>query len=123
MARLGRGQPHLAVLEHGGDSTIPPVYGYLQSDDFSGSSLDLTKWLALTRLGDQANSEVQGMQAANVRVTGGSLFIDSKFETVTSGDTTTGAPNPRTVNYTSGHVMQTSPSFLYGTVQVRAKIA
>jgi beta-glucanase (GH16 family) len=90
-------------------------------DDFPGSSIDLSKWTVYDRLGDQVNSEVNAVIPANVRVSSGSLLIDSKFEDVVAGDTTTGAPNPRTVHYTSGQVAQKAAPFLYGSVRVRAK--
>ena len=71
------------------------VYGPLGyfADEFVGSSLDLATWSVYNRLGDQDNSEVNAVIPANARVAGGSLFIDSKFEDVMAGDTTTGPPN------------------------------
>jgi beta-glucanase (GH16 family) len=119
--RFNRGQPRnlTQVRSNGYIYDTPPSPPY---DDFLGSAVDATKWTVLDRLGDQANSELQAMKPANVRVSGGSLFIDTKFEDVSAGDTTTGAPNPRTVHYSSGHVIQLGGAFLYGTVQVRAKI-
>lgn len=92
------------------------------SDQFAGSSIDSDMWTVYNRLGDQVNSEVNAVIPANVRVSSGTLKIDSKFEDVVAGDTTTGAPNPRTVHYTSGQIAQKAPAFLYGTVEVRAKI-
>jgi beta-glucanase (GH16 family) len=103
-------------------ATNPVASPYFLYDDFSGSSIDSTIWTVYNRLGDQANSEVDAVIPANVRVSSGTLKIDSKFEDVVAGDTTTGAPNPRTVHYTSGQIAQTRPAFLYGTVEVRAKI-
>lgn len=104
--------------------TLPPSWASPPglSDEFIGSSINTARWTVYNRLGDQVNGEVNAVIPANIRVTGGSLFIDSKFEDVLAGDTTTAAPNPRTVHYTSGQIAQASPSFLYGTVEVRAKI-
>lgn len=91
------------------------------ADEFTGSTLS-PRWLAYDRLGDQANGEVNAVKPANVRISGGSLLIDSKFEDVVAGDTTTSAPNPRTVNYSSGQVANHWEPFLYGTVTARAKL-
>lgn len=91
-------------------------------DDFPGSAIDPTKWVVYNRLGDQVNGEVSAVIPANVRVSSGDLLIDQKFEDVSAGDTTTSAPNPRTVHYTSGQISQRAGSFLYGSVRVRAKL-
>lgn len=104
-------------------SSASGAYGSdILNDDFPGSAIDPLKWVVYDRLADQVNSEVNAVIPANVRVSGGDLLIDSKFEDVVAGDTTTGAPNPRTVHYTSGQVSQRIGSFLYGSVRVRAKI-
>jgi beta-glucanase (GH16 family) len=90
-------------------------------DDFSGTSIDSTKWDVYNRLGDQDNSELNGNTPANVTVGSSLCNITAKFEDIVSGDTTTGAPNPRTVHYSSGHIAQKG-TFKYGTVEVRAKM-
>ena len=100
--------------------TVFGPLGYF-ADEFTGSTLDLGLWDVYNRLGDQDNQEVNAVIPANVRVTGGSLFIDSKFEDVVAGDSTTGPPNPRTVHYTSAQIASKN-TFLYGRVDVRAKI-
>lgn len=92
-------------------------------DDFSGGAVDTTKWTVYNRLSDQVNSELNCVTPANVAVSSGTLKITGRFENHTCGDTTTAAPNPRTMNYTSGHIAQTTAPFLYGTIDVRAKIA
>jgi beta-glucanase (GH16 family) len=99
----------------GGD----PIYLY---DDFTGSSLDLSKWVVYDRIMDEYNGEVGSVIPANVRVPGdGKLYIDQKYVPggVIASDTDT---PPTTVYYTSGQIAQKAPSFLYGDVQVRAKI-
>jgi beta-glucanase (GH16 family) len=95
---------------------------YILADDFPGTSISSSNWEVYDRLGDQVNNEVNAVIPANVRVSSGTLKIDSKFEDVVAGDTTTSAPNPRTVHYTSGQIAQKGAPFLYGSVQVRAKI-
>ena len=97
-----------------------PTSVYL-SDDFTGTTVDLATWDVYNRLGDQDNQEVNAVIPANARVAGGSLLIDAKFEDVMAGDTTTGAPNPRLVHYTSAQIAQKG-TFLYGRVDVRAKL-
>jgi hypothetical protein len=106
-ATPGAGQVGLswtAPASDGGSAITDYVIQYRPTpivETFSGSSLPSTL-IAYDRLGDQANSEVDAVIPANVRVSSGTLKIDSKFEDVVAGDTTTGAPNPRTVHYTSG---------------------
>jgi beta-glucanase (GH16 family) len=92
------------------------------SQQFLGTQLDPLEFTAYDRLGDTANSEVNAVVPRNARVTGGSLFIDSKFETVIAQDSTTAPPNPRSVDYTSAQVAQPYGHFRYGSVEVRAKI-
>jgi beta-glucanase (GH16 family) len=99
------------------------------SDDFDGTTLDPAKWTVLDRLSDQANNEVNCVAPDNVSVSDGVLEIVSKFEDRTCGDT---APSkvgsvieqapPRTLHYTSGQIQQATPPFLYGTIDVRAKV-
>lgn len=92
---------------------------YILNDDFPGSSIDTSQWVVYNRLGDQANSEVNAVIPANVVVTGGELQITSKFEDVTASDLTHG---PTLVHYTSGQIAQKATPFLYGQVDVRAKL-
>lgn len=88
-------------------------------DDFTGSSVDTTKWRVYDRISDQINGEVNCVVPANVSVSSGTLKIIGKFEDHTCGDT---LQAPQVENYTSGHI-HARPLFLYGTVDVRAKIA
>lgn len=94
-------------------------------DDFPGTSIDTTKWTVYNRPGDQANSEVNAVIPANVRVSSGNLLIDSKFEDVVSADTLPGTPDartPATYHYTSGQIAMAGAPFLYGDIRVRAKL-
>jgi beta-glucanase (GH16 family) len=92
--------------------------GAIFFDDFSGTSVDPAKWTVLDRLSDQVNNEVNCVAPENVSVSGGVLRIVSKHEDRSRGDS---LEPPRTMHYTSGQIQQETPSFLYGTVEVRAK--
>ncbi len=92
--------------------------GIVLFDDFPGTAIDTTKWTVYNRIGDLANNEVNGVIPANVRVSGGSLFIDSKFEDVTIGDSQVA---PRVVHYTSGQIAS-NMEFLYGRADFRARM-
>jgi len=105
----------------------PPVTVF--ADDFDGTTVDPAKWTVFDRLSDQANEEVNCVAPPNVGVSDGLLQIVSKFEDRTCGDTLpsrvgseTGLAQPRTMHYTSGEIQQATPPFLYGTIEVRAKI-
>jgi beta-glucanase (GH16 family) len=87
-------------------------------DDFNGTSIDTSKWTVVERISDQANHELNCCLAANVSVSGGFLVGVSKFEDHTCGDSELA---PTLQHYTSWHIQQKTPSFLYGTVEVRAK--
>ena len=89
-------------------------------DDFTGSTVDTAKWTIYNRLADQVNLEVNAVIPANARISSGSLAIDAKFEDVSAGDTTTAAPNPRTVHYTCRRSPRPRSSFLYGTTSTCA---
>jgi len=88
-------------------------------DDFPGSSVDAAKWDVVERISDQVNGEVNCCLAANVSVAGGLLSGVSTFEDHSCGDSEQGAV---TEHYTSWHIQQKTTPFLYGTVEVRAKI-
>jgi beta-glucanase (GH16 family) len=88
-------------------------------DDFNGTSVNEAVWVVLNRLSDQVNGELCGMVPECVRVSGGKLLIDSKFEDVTIGDS---VEVPKLMHYKSGHIMWRTLNFLYGTVEVRAKM-
>lgn len=88
-------------------------------DDFTASSLDTTTWVALDRAGDYSNGESQCYKPANVQLSGGSLVETFQAQTVTCGDQLHPASS---WSYTSAMVQWKSFDFLYGTVEVRAKI-
>lgn len=84
-------------------------------DDFAGTALDGTQWTAMNRPGDASNNEAQCYQPANVAVANGSLSITARAQSAVC--------NGATYGYTSGMVQWSNFSFLYGTVEIRAKLA
>jgi beta-glucanase (GH16 family) len=88
-------------------------------DDFVGTSIDSAKWTVYDRLSDQANGEVNCVIPQNVSVNGGLLSGVSKFEDRVCGDS---VEPPKTMHYTSWQIAQATAPFLYGTIEVRAKI-
>jgi len=88
-------------------------------DDFLGGSVDSAKWTVYDRLSDQANGELNCVIPQNVSVSGGILSGVSKFEDRVCGDS---VEPPKTMHYTSWQIAQATAPFLYGTVEVRAKI-
>jgi beta-glucanase (GH16 family) len=88
-------------------------------DDFLGTTLDPAKWTVFDRLSDQVNGEVNCVAPQNVSVRDGLLEIVSKSEDRVCGDTVEPA---QTLHFTSGQVQQATPPFLYGTIEVRAKV-
>jgi beta-glucanase (GH16 family) len=88
-------------------------------DDFLGTSVDTTKWTILDRLSDQANKELNCVVPQNVSVKGGLLEGVSKYEDHSCGDS---VESPKTMHYTSWQIQQATKPFLYGTIEVRAKV-
>ena len=84
-------------------------------DDFTGGTLDPAIWTVMDRPGDASNSEAECYTPANVSVSNGVLAITSKVQSINCGG--------NKYNYTSGMVQWTNFSFLYGTVEIRAKMA
>ncbi|HXU82955.1 MAG TPA: hypothetical protein VN914_16265, partial [Polyangia bacterium] len=88
-------------------------------DDFSGTSIDTSKWTVYDRISDQVNRELNCCVPANVSVSGGFLNGLSKHEDHTCGDT---QQAPVLMHYTSWQIAQKTAPFMYGTVEVRAKL-
>lgn len=97
----------------------PQPSGVIFFDDFLGTTIDPAKWTVLNRISDQVNAELNCVTPQNVSVKNGMLEGVSKFEDHVCGDSLLA---PRTMHYTSWHIQQATPSFLYGTIEVRAKI-
>lgn len=101
-----------SISRHLGGTTCPTgvgACGFRFFDDFAGSSLS-SDWTVLNRVGDLSNSELQYYLPANVSVASSILSINSKVQSF-GGQA-----------YTSAMVQWTSFNFLYGTIQVSAKM-
>jgi beta-glucanase (GH16 family) len=85
---------------------------YLFADEFDGTALDTNAWVALDRPGDASNSEIQCYLPSNAAVASGLLTLTSKVDSSCAG-----------YRYTSAMVQWRSFKFLYGTIEVRAKLA
>lgn len=83
----------------------------LFDDEFNGSSLS-SSWIALNRPGDASNSELECYRPGNAVVGGGVLSITTKVDSACAG-----------YQYTSAMVQWRTFNFLYGTIEVRAKLA
>ena len=98
----------------------PPGGTVILFDDFSGSSIDTTKWTVIDRIGDTTyNHELHCTVPANVSVSSGFLNGLTKHEDHTCGDSLMA---PTLMHYTSWQIQQRTAPFLYGTVEVRAKL-
>jgi beta-glucanase (GH16 family) len=89
-------------------------------DDFSGSSVDTSKWEVYDRDGDRLNEELNVVRPANAVVSGGTLKIVSEyslnaFEGYDAADDTT-----ETRSYATAQIA-TKQTFLYGTFDARVK--
>lgn len=94
-------------------------------DHFTGAAIDPSKWIVYDRISDQFNNELNCCVPANVRVGASMLLLDAKIEDHICQDSMPGVPDasfPHDMDYTSGHLSMAAPAFLYGTVDVRAKI-
>ena len=83
-------------------------------DDFTEAALDPLVWTTMNRPGDPTNNEAECYQPANVSTSNGALAITAKVQPVTCGGSG--------FRYTSGMVQWTGFNFLYGAVEVRAKM-
>jgi beta-glucanase (GH16 family) len=113
----------LGCAEEPASSSVTNAYASERTviffDDFLGTSIDTRKWTILDRLSDQANHEVNCVIPGNVSVKDGLLEGASKYEDHRCGDS---VEPPKTMRYTSWQIQQATKPFLYGTVEVRAKV-
>ena len=93
-------------------SVTPPSGQTSFSDEFNGSSLDTSKWVALDRSGDSSNQEVGCYAPDHAGVSGGVLTLRTDVAACPDGR-----------SYTSGAIQMRSFSFTYGTVEFRSKEA
>lgn len=117
-ASAGSSSPPMTAAATGLGSVPGNIYF---RDDFSGSSLDTTTWVAANRQGDPANGpELQCYVPSMVTVTGGELVITSEAHTQSCGDASN---SPTSHAYRSGEILQVLAPFLYGTITFRVKMA
>jgi beta-glucanase (GH16 family) len=109
---MGRCSGGLQVLNHAGTVFF---------DDFSGSSVNASKWEVYDRDSDLANSEDNAVRPQNATLSGGVLSILSEYipAGITAHDSIAG---DRTVFYASAQIA-TKDTFLYGTFDARIKPA
>ncbi|HVM66152.1 MAG TPA: glycoside hydrolase family 16 protein, partial [Acidimicrobiales bacterium] len=88
-------------------------------DDFTGSSLDSSKWTAVSRQGDYTNNEDVCYSPSQVTVSGGYLTITSLYQTTSCGDSTHGSANHSVL---SGFIYTPNFTFTYGTVEVKGTL-
>jgi beta-glucanase (GH16 family) len=88
-------------------------------DDFPGTAIDSAKWAVVNRLSDQANNELNCVIPENISVQNGILSGVSRFEDRVCGDSINA---PKIMHYTSWQIQQATAPFLYGTIEVRAKV-
>lgn len=84
--------------------------GMLFDDEFNAASLNTDTWVVLNRPGDASNSEQECYQPDHVGQAGGLLSLRTDAVACSSGQP-----------YTSGAVQMRTFSFLYGTLEFRAK--
>lgn len=94
-----------------------PCAGFSFCDEFDGSSVDTSKWIALNSHADTTNSEPGCYTSANVTVSGGLLTETAENRAFTCPDTT------GSNSYPTGAIQFKTYSFRYGTLDVRAKVA
>lgn len=94
--------------------TATPSGGYLFQDEFN--SLDTNAWVQVQRDGDPSNGERQCYLAANDVVSGGMLNITTK------PDATGCAVTGTSWTQSSGMVQWRNFNFLYGKLEIRAKM-
>lgn len=93
-------------------------------DDFTGSSLDTTKWTIIQRHGEYAQSETECNTAQEVSVANSQLTITTAAQATSCGDFNTDGTvrhAPQSWPYASGDVQWTNFNFTYGTLEVRAQ--
>ena len=92
--------------------TPVPIAGTTFDDEFNGAALDTSAWVALSRPGDRGNNEIGCYRPSNVAMSGGALVLTTRVDSSCSG-----------CRYTSAMVQWRTFSFLYGTIEIRAREA
>src|SRR5438874_9178082 len=92
-----------------------PQWQLVWSDEFDGSSLDLSKWEFEVNAHGGGNNELQYYITNNVRVSGGLLTIEARKEHYTGSGGTR--------EYTSARIRTRGKGdWLYGRFDIRAKL-
>jgi beta-glucanase (GH16 family) len=94
-----------------------PCAAYRFCDEFNGTSLDTSKWLAVNTHADLSNREPGCYTSRNVAEGSGVLTETIEHRAYTGPDAT------GSNEYPSGAIQMKSFSFTYGTIDVRAKVA
>ncbi|GEM_PF-4284246 len=102
----------IAGATSGATAASSPTGNPIFDEEFNGTSLDSSTWIALNRPGDSSNGEAQCYLPSNAAVADGSLVLTSKVDGSCAG-----------YSYTSAMVQWKSFNFLYGTIEIRAKEA
>ncbi|QXC59753.1 glycoside hydrolase family 16 protein [Aquihabitans sp. G128] len=95
-----------------------PTWRVVGGDEFSGSTLDATRWKPYHNTYGDGNAEVACLTPANVAVGGGRLRIAPKHEDAT-------CPNAPTDHYTSGFIGSRETGTYYpleAKYEIRAKV-
>lgn len=97
------------------------------SDDFAGTSLDTTKWVASFPWGngtDAASDEYQYYLPANVTVANGICSLTAQYVPAGFAETyyVAGVKTTTTFDYSSGIICSTGIDFLYGDITITAKV-
>lgn len=104
----------------------PPDRELIWSDEFAGTSLDLSRWTIVEDCWGGGNRERQCYAAPNVVVADGVLHLTARREQVEGTRFPAGHPRAgerATRSYSSGKVhTRGNASFLYGRIEVRARL-
>ncbi len=99
-------------------SSLPSGYKVFFSDDFDGSSLDTSRWKAYYNVYGDSNNEEACLTPNNIVVSGGTMKIVSKRESIV-------CPNNKPRDFTSGFVGSREASRYYpvfARYEIRAKL-
>ncbi len=104
--------------------TKKPTYKLVWSDEFSGTSLDTSKWTAVASCGDHWNNEQQCYTADAVSVSGGNLVIKSDRKKVGSFNFTSGLVKSDGSTFINGNIKSGVSKYTvkYGRIEIRAQL-
>lgn len=108
------------VVASGNRSKVKTASNIVFFDDFSGSSVDSSKWEVYDRDGDRANSELNVVRPANAVVSGGKLAIVSEYDLDAFSGYDAEDETFETRSYATAQIA-TKQTFLYGIFEARIK--